>query len=490
MSDGKSANSSQIHVIPVTEEVEDIPETTTLKQIRNNVTYEHPPTNLASINHGPKQPLNNHGKPPMRVPYGNLRPPPSHRPMMIYRRPVSGPQVIVKPPPQHIPHMNFQMSHHAGNQPRPVIVKKPIMRVPPRPPMMSIRPGPSHVVGPAPVSPASVIPHKQVYIHKFKKPITSVIPMPEKNKGKIHPSQMIGQSAEELSTKLPIAINTGFNPGSLVIESGFTPIINNPQIAEERVSEVEYDDDDYNNSEGVINVEGNDEQKSQTEMFEPMFIPSPLDSNAKHNKKATTEPVKKIRKPMRQVVVRKPVYDEASFRSEPDDEEAMTDEKMETYYSTDSRLTYDGKQVAGSVLPPAKSQPKGSEQLKHYPQFGSFKGEIAPPVPKKEPGKPDVLPQISEIAHEDVKKEDVEVVTSQIALDELGPENSKRIRRSSHHQPEHVEEDDSQHDHSQHDHSHHDPAMHSQMENHKTNSGSVLSSVLTVTLTCAYLVLF
>lgn len=522
----KYVNNSQSHIIPVTEEVEDIPETTTVKQIRGNVTYERPlnerpQTNLAPINHGPKQPPHNHGKiPPMRVPYGNLRPPPSHRPVVIFRRPVAGPQVIVKPP-QHIPHMNFPIVHHAGSQPRPVIVKKPVVRIPQRPQMMSIRPGPQQVVGPAPVAIApSPQPHKQVYIHKFKKPINSAVPMSEKNKGKIHPSQMIGQSAEELSTKLPIAINTGFNPGSLVIESGFTPIINNPQVAEERVSEIEYDDDDYNNSEGVINVEGNDEQKSQTEMFEPMFIPSPLDSNAKHNKKATTEPVKKIRKPVRQVIVRKPVYDEASFRSEPDDEEAMADEKMETYYNPGSRpiLTYDGKQVAGSVAPPvpppSKSRPKGTEQLKHSPQFGPFKGEIPPPVPKKvpgnfpqlkEPSRPIALPQISEEEyHDDDKKEEIEVVTAQIAQDELETDNLKRVRRSSHHQAEHMDHekhDHSQHDHSQHDHSEHDHSQHDHTqhdhsmhqntlpENQKPNSGTVFSAVLALTLSCAFLVL-
>ncbi|CAH1404632.1 unnamed protein product [Nezara viridula] len=512
--DMKNGN-NQSHIIPVTEEVEDIPETTTTKQMRLNVTYDHHdhhPPNVALVNTGHKHPPNHQGKVPMRVPYGNLRPPPNHRPMMIMRRPVTGPQVIVKPPPQHAPHMNYPMIHH---QPRPVIVKKPIHRVQPRPPMMSIRPGPSPIVGPSPGTAVGPAPspgnhHKQVYIHKFKKPIGGGMPMSEKNKAKLHPSQMIGQSAEELSTKLPIAVNTGFNPGSLVIESGFTPIINNPQVAEERVSEIEYDDDDYNNNEGVINVDGSDEQKSQTEMFEPMFIPSPLDSNAKHNKKATTEPVKKIRKPIRQVIVRKPVYDDASFRSEPDDEEAMADEKMETYYNPGSQpiLTYDGKQVAGSVAPPVppppKTSPKGSEQLKHSPQFGPFKGEIPPPIPKKVPGnfpqlketsRPVALPQTSELLFDKTKKEEVEVVTAQAIQEDLDTDSLKRTKRSSHHQPEHSEadptQDHSQDDHSMHDHMQHDPTTHKQdqPDNQKTSAGSVLSAALTLTMSCVYLVL-
>ncbi|XP_014242209.2 protein Skeletor, isoforms B/C [Cimex lectularius] len=498
----KRPNMSDDYVIPVREDVEDIPETTTVKLTVQNVSMEIP-----------------HAMPLMKGPpvrNGLIRPV-NRRPMIVVRRPV---QQMMKP---HSPHLGGRpiMMHHAASQARPVIIKKPVIRHPQRPVMMH----PNHfqrpIIGAMPVVPQNPImppsrpmapaqaPHpKPIYVHKFKKPLPShVTPSPEKTKHKMHPSQMISQSAEDQTTRLPIAVNTGFNPGSLVIESGFKPIIQTPQaVAEERVSEVDYDDD---GNEGVINVENTDGQKSQTEMFEPMFIPSPLDSNIKHIKKATTEPLKKIRKPYRPVVVRRPIYNDVPlFRSEPDDETPMGNENSKTFYvSPNHQPSYDGKQMTEETVPALppnhKLNSRGSEQLEKTAQYVPFKGEDSPTtkhsenVPQsEEDSNPYALPLKSEdskqrgndtttkltSARQEPQPEaaEVEVVTASVIEEEDKElnesekvENINREKRSARHEG-HDHDHDHDHDHSMHDHSMHDHSAHEHMNQNKNYATTVI----------------
>lgn len=82
------------------------------------------------------------------------------------------------------------------------------------------------------------------------------------------------------------AKNTGFDPGSIVIEKGFKPIIVNQHIIQSR------SDNNYNS------IESNQEQQDESinnepiinrnNNFEPMFIPSPPDSNNKKQFKKKT----------------------------------------------------------------------------------------------------------------------------------------------------------------------------------------------------------
>lgn len=402
-------------VIPVKEETDDL-ETTTFKMTVVAVNSSSSFTSGSSETPAPFLKVTS-GRNPYRGQSGQqsnpspifLQHPSNRRPVTVMiRRPGQQPG---KPQGQHIPMMSRPppMVQHSQSQQRPIIVKKPIIRLPQRPMVVGQAPAqhvnsnqrpmiasvmPTHPQPPQP-PPMPARPMKPAYVHKFKKPIISfVTPLPDKNKYKILPSAMISQKAEESTARLPIAVNTGFNPGSLVIESGFKPIINTP-VAEERVSEVEYDDED--NNEGVIKMDSLDEQKAQTEMFEPMFIPSPLDSNVKHVKKATTEPVKKVRKPFRQVVMRRPIYsnDEPLFRSEPDEDEelVLTDDKADVIpQSTNTAqatvVTYDGKEVKNYDAPalPSNHKPaettKTNEQLSE-PQTRPFEGQAPPPLPSK-----------------------------------------------------------------------------------------------------------
>ncbi|KAK3915806.1 Protein Skeletor, isoforms D/E [Frankliniella fusca] len=100
-----------------------------------------------------------------------------------------------------------------------------------------------------------------------------------------------------------LAVNTGFNPSSVVVEGGFKPILQRRQDeAEDRMAFVEGGDDGDDFMEGSVvemerrssdvAVEDEDfvdddgvqeqplQQERRTETFEPMFIPSPPDRNS------------------------------------------------------------------------------------------------------------------------------------------------------------------------------------------------------------------
>uniref|UniRef100_T1HQW4 At5g54830-like domain-containing protein n=1 Tax=Rhodnius prolixus TaxID=13249 RepID=T1HQW4_RHOPR len=440
----KRPNISEEHIIPVKEDVQDIPHSSTTHKAANLTMIS--PTAMPLIKGIPFR--NSFGN-------GNGRPA-TRRPVLMIRRPL---QPMMKPP-QPITLMNRpSMVHASSSQTRPVIVKKPLIRIPQRP-MMMMQGAP---VRPLMPQQASLMPNrapmKAVYVHKFKKPSQQsyISSLPEKTKHKIQPSQMISQNAEELTTKLPIAVNTGFNPGSLVIESGFKPIIQTPH-AEERLSDVEYEE----GNEGVINMDSGEEQKSHTEMFEPMFIPSPLDSNSKHTKKATTEPLKKIRKPYRHIIVRRPIYtDEPLFRSEPDLDET-TNDKVESYFISPTRTTfsvvaYDGKSEAEGKRPPIpdnhRPAPVDADESKSSSQFDPFIGDKLPSASNQVSSdirrinlQPEALALIEKKidSKENLKEvaslgepSEVEVVT----VINMSKEE-RRQRRAAHHEPGHFQQHD------------------------------------------------
>ncbi|KAE8752192.1 Skeletor [Frankliniella occidentalis] len=123
-----------------------------------------------------------------------------------------------------------------------------------------------------------------------------------------------------------LAVNTGFNPSSVVVEGGFKPILQRRQDEaedrmafveggddgddlmegsvvemERRSSDVAIEDEDYVDDDGVQEEQQLQQPKQQerrTESFEPMFIPSPPDRNSfKPGAKKASEPGKSLGKP-------------------------------------------------------------------------------------------------------------------------------------------------------------------------------------------------
>ncbi|RZF39223.1 hypothetical protein LSTR_LSTR010317 [Laodelphax striatellus] len=335
---------------------------------------------------------------------------------------------------------------------RPIIMKKPVLRMPsasatnPRQPIIPTanRPLPQSTV----LVPASQRPHQQQQVTKsvsvsystgkLKKPISL-----QADSTKMKSETKKRNPSEQSFSSMPL--NSGFNPGAVVLESGFKPIIHNFTNEHDRVGTSDDGEEEGGEMVGAINLEPIDEQNggeedNKDEFFEPIFVPSPLDSLQKPTKKQGGDelsPAKKklmaSNKPVRQSIVvirRRPMYSETpKFRSqssdEVGDEVAMAAEQMDTYYlppsgpiygvSTSGHVsvpakrqsngativTYDGKPVANSeVLSPASlssrsfsKKPKGSEDLvRNTPQFGAFRGDIPPPVPENI--RPETIPQL------------------------------------------------------------------------------------------------
>lgn len=109
----------------------------------------------------------------------------------------------------------------------------------------------------------------------------------QQSQNEIKSSDFIGESTD--GSSIQPAVNTGFKPDSIVVESGFKPIIREPLMAaEDRIAD-EYDYNGSNRREDT-DVEEDYEESPQfisnnpiypsdrlTETFEPMFIPSPED---------------------------------------------------------------------------------------------------------------------------------------------------------------------------------------------------------------------
>lgn len=290
-----------------------------------------------------------------------------------------------------------------------------------------------------------MIPTKQLGIRTPSTPVpvlhqsTPSIHLQHENEDKhqsqneIKSSDFIGESADK-STILP-AVNTGFKPDSIVVESGFKPIIREPLMAgEDRIAEYKGNpnrredadvEDDY--EEPASFNEPNNHQyppsDKVTETFEPMFIPSPPDhllpTNDRTKEVFPTNHAKEDRP--------HPVYlknvtnlDNVTklvglFSNKNTEKEVPGDLMMESdrisphYLPPDPKLpkehsqklssssdqtftTYDGKTVSAATLTSISDGTKGPsklfsaklpatfEKLLKSPQFGPFKGEIPPPV--------------------------------------------------------------------------------------------------------------
>lgn len=239
----------------------------------------------------------------------------------------------------------------------------------------------------------------------------------------IRSSDFMGQSTDS-STFSP-AINTGFKPDSIVIESGFKPIIREPLMAEEDKI-AEYDGNNANRREDT-DIEEEYEEGPQyinginhaypsdkiTETFEPMFIPSPpdhlLSSNdrtkeifpSNHAKEDRPHPVYvKTENELNALFGKKNMEREAPSDMVMESDKVspqylppvtkLSKEHLQKLSSDQTFTTYDGKTISAATLtsvPEVKSTkifssklPAHTELLLKTPQFGPFKGEIPPVV--------------------------------------------------------------------------------------------------------------
>lgn len=155
---------------------------------------------------------------------------------------------------------------------------------------------PSPVPAPAPASSHHYPPHGAQSFPAYYRP-------PSQYRPSYTPVSPAFDNLEQSAA--PLAINTGFNPGSVVVEGGFKPIIQRRQdVAEDRMAFIEGGDVEDDVMEGSVpemerrstdldeEEEEDDrvgelsqqpeqsEQEQRTETFEPMFIPSPPDRNS------------------------------------------------------------------------------------------------------------------------------------------------------------------------------------------------------------------
>uniref|UniRef100_A0AAG5CXG1 Protein Skeletor n=1 Tax=Anopheles atroparvus TaxID=41427 RepID=A0AAG5CXG1_ANOAO len=206
-----------------------------------------------------------------------------------------------------------------------------------------------------------------------------------------------------------LAANHGFEPSSVVVESGFRPIYRRKddydlEFEDNRAHEHGFQrrqDDDIDEAieSDALMIHGQDEPVRQT--FEPMFIPSPLDSMAMAHVKASAS--SGSAGPSRESATKRNVEilpDETADVVEADEDSlgAAANERVDPYYlppinaGEGSVVAFDGKAVLdvsllGSVpgdaaepLPPvgAPSGSKTEQLVRDTPQFGPFRGEIPP----------------------------------------------------------------------------------------------------------------
>ncbi|XP_038219634.1 protein Skeletor, isoforms D/E-like [Zerene cesonia] len=241
----------------------------------------------------------------------------------------------------------------------------------------------------------------------------------------IKSSDFIGQSADP--SNFPPAVNTGFKPDSIVIESGFKPIIREPLMAsEDKIAEYEGNtanrredtdvEEDYEEAPQYINTNHAYPSDKITESFEPMFIPSPPDhllSNKDKTKEVFPRNHAKEDRP-HPVYVKTESELNALFskknmeRDVPSDLEMESNRPRPSYLPPDPKLpkehsqklsfsdqtftTYDGKTVSAATLTSvpeiakmntklfSAKLPANSELILKTPQFGPFMGEIPPQV--------------------------------------------------------------------------------------------------------------
>ncbi|XP_049880583.1 cell surface glycoprotein 1 isoform X1 [Pectinophora gossypiella] len=251
---------------------------------------------------------------------------------------------------------------------------------------------------------------------------------PNMQDNEVKSSDFIGESTDP--SPMQPAVNTGFKPNTIVIESGFKPIIREPLMdrtggdysapsgpstanrREDTDVDVDYDD----SPQPINNHAFNTPSDKITQSFEPMFIPSPPDTLLPTNDRTKEVFPSNHAKEDRP----HPVYVKSDnelnslFSKKNMDKEVPSDMVMESdrvsphYLPPDPKVpkepsqklssaneetftTYDGKIVSAATLTSVPDEkhttklfssklPATSELLLKGPQFGPFRGEIPPAV--------------------------------------------------------------------------------------------------------------
>lgn len=260
---------------------------------------------------------------------------------------------------------------------------------------------------------------------------TSFVNLKEVEKVKISPQQASTEREPEIQTASTInliditptfmrpAINTGFKPSSVKMETGFKPIITKEiqDRMDHEDEEIEIEDEGES---GVMDKDNeNNYEYKPFHAFEPMFIPSPTDKFVKEkNTNVNKRPVNKKHQPYLKIIIKQP----RKFNDTQDELIAEAAERTETYYlppigqiptdvvrepsnidietpesdlnldsPPDVVVTYDGKRVSGQSLTAKISErpsafesrlSKASTFIKARPQFVKFSGELPPLNPE------------------------------------------------------------------------------------------------------------
>ncbi|CAL7938167.1 unnamed protein product [Xylocopa violacea] len=325
--------------------------------------------------------------------------PMSHGPKYTYPTATS-PQILY---PRPVPHHYANNYHHLYHQPPPphhyhhqqdprsqlMIIKRPVLTR--RPMLQTAHPMPPQPTIPLPSRPVFIERKKAVYrpsvsaygrrtAEKLSPPgdnpqISKLKKVDAKQRTKLEAKVSNLDGPNAFVTPMKPARNTGFNPDSIVIESGFKPIIKNFEmstgVAESRVSDVNVEQEEED-----VRVE-EAPSRQPIDSFEPVFIPSPP--------VPTVETVKKQKRKS------------ANGKAREVDDMEMAADRVNAYYlppsssdppSSEVLITFDGKRLKDSSLARSISDIEehsksklSSDVLSRTPQFGRFKGELPPPIP-------------------------------------------------------------------------------------------------------------
>ncbi|XP_055540426.1 protein Skeletor, isoforms B/C isoform X1 [Wyeomyia smithii] len=269
--------------------------------------------------------------------------------------------------------------------------------------------------------------------------------------------------------------NSGFEPSSVVVESGFKPIHRRNGESNAEYEDLmrhhsnmiqrrqDYDIDEAIESDALMIGSG----EPQRQAFEPMFIPSPLDSMAMAHKSAEVDNDRKdgqLSGDLKQMNV-----------EVGEDKMAMADDRVDSFYlppdgqnvvkvyPEGSVVSYDGKAVLDVSLLKSPTNvrqevvTKTEQFVRDNPQFGPFRGEI-PPIsdyvaPDSHPiygvrGTNAVQPPVSEYANplvpgginaHDNKDLSVKPISTKLSIVKPVEEEveESRKKREAHHHPDH-----------------------------------------------------
>ncbi|KOC59250.1 Protein Skeletor, isoforms B/C [Habropoda laboriosa] len=319
--------------------------------------------------------------------------PPATSPQILYPRPVPHHYATNYHHLYHVPFPHHYPHHQPEQRTQLMIVKRPVLTR--RPMLQTVHSMPPQSTLPLPPRPVFLERKKAVYrspspahdrrtqeklslsienqLAKMKK-IESAKP-----RVKIEAKVSTLDIPNIFTTPMKPARNTGFNPDSIVIESGFKPIVRSVEktldVAQKRHSEkMEHEEE----------IRG--QNRKSNDNFEPVFIPSPP--------VPTVDTVKKSKKK---------ISNAKSRPGEVDDMEMAAD-GVNAYYlppvpsaisndpsppsSSEVLVTFDGKRLKDFSLARSLSgigehskSKLSSDSLSRTPQFGKFKGELPPLIP-------------------------------------------------------------------------------------------------------------